>query len=319
MRIVFMGTPGFAAEVLRGLIESRHAVVGVVTRPDRPRGRGKHQAQSEVSSLAAEHGLPVVKPASRKDPGLIQSLQAWAPDVAVVAAFGMILNPDVLAVPARGCINVHASLLPKFRGAAPIQDAIIRGEAVTGVTTMLMDEGIDTGDMLLQASIPIGEELTAGELEEALAVAGRILLLETLDRLEDDNLTRTPQDGVLATYSPSLRPDAGYVHWNQTAAQIHNQIRGCTPRPGARCFAGGSPVKIWRALPCPESQPGAPGEVVDVDKTSLAVACAEGAVRLLEVQPAGRGRMSGGDYARGLRLKAGSGFRFDSISPMPDA
>lgn len=314
-----MGTPPFAGVVLDALLGSSHEVIGVVTQPDRPHGRGRKMEMSAVAQLAEAHGIEILKPVSRRDPEFLEGLRRWAPDVSVVAAFGLILSPEILAVPTKGSLNVHASLLPKFRGAAPIQDAIIKGERVTGVTTMLMDAGLDTGDILLQEEVLIAPDTTAGELEERLAEVGAGLLLKTLERLEAGTLLRRPQDGALAAYSPSLGPEAGYILWNDTAAEIHNRIRGCTPRPGARCFLRGAPVKIWRTR-MPEGQQAGkeaqPGDVISAGRESITVTCSGGtSIDLLEVQPPGKGRMSAGDMVRGLRDYGGERLRFDTLAP----
>ena len=317
MRAVFMGTPGFASTILDALLESRHPVVGVVTRPDRPSGRGRRPSPSPVAVAAAARGLPVVKPENASDPVFREALREWSPDVAAVAAFGLILRKDILEMPRRGCVNVHASLLPLYRGAAPIQQAIIDGCAETGITTMLMEEGLDSGPILLQERVPILPDETAGELERRLADVGARLLVQTLDELEAGTVNPVPQDDSRATWARSLGPEAGDVLFAESAAATHNRIRGCTPRPGARAYLAGAPVRIWRSALMPQSSPepnAAPGTILAVSGDGLAVACGDGCpIMLCEVQPAGRGRMSGAAFARGRRLKPGE--RFDNHPP----
>ena len=311
MRIVFMGTPPFAATVLQALLDSGQKLVGVITQPDRPRGRRRQMESTAVCILAGKRGLPILKPVNSKDPAFLETLQIWKPDLTVVAAFGLILSKAVLAVAPRGNINVHASLLPKFRGAAPVQDAIIKGESITGVTTMLMDTGLDTGDILLRREVAIDPDTTAGELEEALSIVGSELLMETLRQLEAGLVVPVPQDNALATYSPSMKPDAGYILWNENACNTHNRIRGCTPRPGARCFYRGQPVRIWRALRHDDEviKSCKPGQIVKAEQDAILTACSEGVcLALREVQPAGKSRMSGGDFARGAHLRPGAAF-----------
>ncbi len=316
MRVVFMGTPEFGATILGALLGSPHDIGGVVTRPDRPRGRGRRVEASPVAVLAASHSLPLIQPRSRGDELFLSQMKAWAPEATVVAAFGLILPQEILAVAPKGNINVHASLLPKYRGAAPVQDAIIKGESITGVTTMMMDEGLDTGDVLLRRETPIGAATTAGELEEQLACIGADLLLETLDALESGAVRPEPQDSAAATYSRALRPDDGDILWNQTAFETHNRIRGCTPRPGARLYFGGQPVRIWKATvdDCAQAQCAGltPGTVLEYSKSGLRVVCESQTVLLVcEVQPAGRQRMPAADWARGARIQ-GRESRFDT-------
>ncbi len=316
MRVVFMGTPEFGSTILNALLSSSHDVLGVVTRPDRPRGRGRRMESSPVAVLAASRSLPLIQPRSRSDGVFLSQMKAWAPEAAVVAAFGLLLPQEILAVAPKGNINVHASLLPKYRGAAPVQDAIIRGESITGVTTMMMDEGLDTGDVLLRRETPIGAAMTAGELEEQLARIGADLLLETLDGLESGMVRPEPQDSAAATYSMALRPNDGDILWNQTAFETHNRIRGCTPRPGARLYFGGQPVSIWKARVdgCAQAQCAglAPGTVLECSKSGLRVVCGSQTVlQVIEVQPAGRQRMPAADWARGAHMQ-GSQSRFDT-------
>lgn len=314
-----MGTPQFGATILSAILASHHQLAGVVTRPDRPHGRGRRMDVSIVAALAASHGLPVLKPLGKRDPAFLASMKSWSPEVTVVAAFGMILPPEVLAVAPRGNVNVHASLLPKYRGAAPVQNAIIKGESLTGCTTMLMDEGLDTGDILLQREVTITASMTAGELEDELATVGAELIVETLDAVEKGSATPVRQDSSQATYTSLLKSSDGDILWNQTALETHNMIRGCTPRPGARLFHQERPIRIWKAAvdDClqGECRGKQAGTVLDVAKGGVRVVCAQDTSLLLcEVQPPGRSRMHAADWARGARLLAGE-FSFERDRP----
>lgn len=247
MRIVFMGTPEFSVPSLNALLRSGHAVVGVVTQPDRPKGRGQELAASPIKQLALAHKIPILQPLKMKDPAFLESLSAWKPDLIAVTAFGRILPKVVLDLPPKGCINVHASLLPKYRGAGPIQWAIIKGERETGITTMLMDEGMDTGAMLLQERVSIEPDETAGTLSVKLAEIGGRLLITTLEHLEKGSLAPTAQDHGCATMAPLLKKEDGLLDWTQSAADLANRVRGLTPWPGAYTFAGEERWAIWRA------------------------------------------------------------------------
>ena len=283
---------------------ARHHVVAVVTQPDRPAGRGQALAESAVKRRATLASVPVLQPPRLRDPGWPERLAGYRADVAVVVAFGQILPKAVLDVPARGSINVHASLLPRYRGAAPIAWAIIRGERETGITTFQMDPGMDTGDMLLRESTPIGPEETAGELSARLADIGARLLLDTLARI--DSLPRIPQDAALATLAPRLRKEDGWLRLGGPARDLVNRIRGCNPWPGAALMTPAGRLLIWRAtaLPHPESAP--PGTLVARAGAGpgdrVAIATGEGVLLPIEVQPDNRKVVSWPDFLRGSRL-----------------
>lgn len=307
-----MGTPEFAASCLRALLESRHLVVGVVTQMDRPRGRGKKLAFSPVKELALKQGLPVLQPSNLKDPEFLSILQEWDPEAIVVAAFGRLLPPAVLSLPPYGCINVHASLLPRYRGAAPIQRAIMNGEKETGVTTMYMVEKLDAGDIILQQKVSIPPEMTAGELERELASLGAGLLVRTLDLIEVGQAPRIPQNEELATYAPPLTPEEEKINWAEEAVKIVNHIRGLSPLPGAYTLREGERLKIYRARVWDgekkdkEILQGRPGQITAIfPQEGFLVQAGEGEVLILEVQPPGKRVMSAAEYLRGYRLKAG--------------
>lgn len=303
--IVFMGTPDFAAETLRALLAAGLPVKAVVTQPDRPKGRGQETAPPPVKLLAAAHGLPVVQPEKIRTPEFEAWLRAQAPAYVVVVAYGRILPKNILAVPPGGCVNGHASLLPRWRGASPIQWAIVNGDAETGITTMLMDEGLDTGPMLLKRAIPIGPDEDAASLHDRLAKLGGELMRETLVGLAAGAVAPAPQPAAGATYAPILKKEDGALDWAQSAARIHDRVRGLTPWPGAYTHLRGQYLKVLRTSRDAASAGGAPGEIRAVEAGFADVATGEGAVRLLEVQPAGKKRMSAGDFFRGARLSPG--------------
>ncbi len=301
MNTIFIGTSEFAVPSLEALIASAHEVVAVVTQPDKPRGRSGKPQMPPVKEIALAHSIPVLQPERIRKPEAIAEIKAFGPVGAiVVAAYGQIIPKDLLDWPRYGCINVHGSILPKYRGAAPIQHAIIAGEKRTGVTTMLMDEGLDTGDILLQEAIDIGPNETYGELSERLAWLGAQLLIRTLNGLEDGKVAPIPQDEELATQARSLTRQDGAIDWSQSAEDIVNRIRGCTPKPGAFTRICESEVKVWRAVVAShEGKGGEPGEIISIDAEGIEVAAGTGSVRVLEVQPESRKRMSAADYARG--------------------
>ena len=300
MRVLFYGTPAFALPTLRALL-ARHRVVAVVTQPDRPAGRGQRAQAPPVKIAALEHGIPVLQPERLREPGWPERLATHAADVAVVVAFGQILPPAVLAVARQGSVNVHASLLPRYRGAAPVAWAIIRGERETGITTFQMDAGMDTGPVLLQRATPIGPDETAGDLAERLAALGAETLLETLDRLE--GLRPVPQDSRSATMAPRLRKEDGSLDWTESAVALAARIRGVNPWPGAVTVAPSGRLRIWRARPLPGR--GEPGVLTPVDG-QVAVGTGAGLLVPLEVQPENRRPMAWDAYLRGARLAPGA-------------
>ncbi len=305
MRIAFLGTPDFAVPPLRELVNAGYEVVGVFTQPDRPRDRGQKTQPSPVKETALALGLPVFAFERIRRAEGVAALTALAPDLMVTAAFGQILSQKVLDIPRIGCVNVHGSLLPQYRGPAPIQWAVIRGEAETGITTMMTDAGIDTGDILLQRATPIGPEETAGELFDRMAALGAETLLETLRQLEAGTLPRRPQNHDEATHFPMLTRETGRVDWTQPAAQVHNLVRGVNPWPGAWTLCDGQTMKLWRTRPA-EGE-GSPGTVLRADgRQGLLVACGQGAVEVLELQMPGGRRMASADYLRGRRIQEGT-------------
>ena len=309
MRVLFYGTPEFALATLEALL-AHHEVVTVVTQPDRPAGRGQKTGAPPVKRRAEEAGVPVLQPARLRDPGWPERLAACRPDVAVVVAFGQILTRAVLDVPARGSINVHASLLPRYRGAAPIAWAIARGESVTGVTTFQMDPGMDTGPMLLRESTPIGPDETAGELAARLSEIGARVLLRTLGEL--DALTPMAQDDAAATMAPRLRKEDGWLRWSESARSLADRVRAMNPWPGAATMTPAGRVIVWRATAEPGSDAVAvPGTLVLGVDGAVAVATGDGRLRPILVQPESRRAVAWADFLRGARL--GPGARFTEI------
>ncbi len=297
MRIVFMGTPEFAVPCLQAVIDAGHEICGVFTQPDKPKGRGYALAPPPVKELACRYGLEVFQPETLKDGAALSILQEKSPDAVVVVAYGKILPKAILEAPPLGCVNVHASLLPKYRGAAPIQWAVLNGEETTGVTTMQMDEGLDTGDMLLTAETAIDPEETSGQLHDRLAVLGAQTLIRTMEGLETGSLHPTPQDDALSCYAPMLRKADSPVDWNRTAQQAHNWVRGMSPWPGASTRYHGKTLKIHASRVCGECL-GPAGELVEKDGR-IFVCCGEGALELLTVQYEGGKRMPARDFFRG--------------------
>jgi len=305
MRIVFMGTPEFAVPSLQALLDSADEVVGVISQPDRPKGRGHELAPPPVKILAQQTGIPMLQPLKIRTPDFLEALAAWKPDLIAVTAYGRILHAPILNLPPMGCINVHGSLLPKYRGAAPVQWAVINGETETGITTMLMDEGMDTGAMLLQESIPILPDDTAGTLAPRLASLGGRLLVETISRLKAGTITPLVQDHARATLAPLLKKENGVIDWTTDARSIANRIRGLSPWPGAYTFYGQERWNIWKAVAAHTPSQGQPGTVLAVTKQSLTVSTGGGALEILEIQAANSKRMSIAQFLAGHRLHPG--------------
>src|SRR5438105_3610743 len=314
MRLVFMGTPESAVPTLRRCVEDGHEVLAVWTQPDRPAGRGNRLKTPPVKEFALSRGLNVLQPAKIKTEEALSLFTAREFDVAVVVAYGRILPPSFLRAPRRGSINVHFSLLPKYRGAAPVNWAIVRGERVSGVTTMLIDEGLDTGPVLLQRPTPIGEDETAPQLLERLSHAGAGLLGETLARL--DTIEPRPQRDEEATLAPMLRREDGLIDWSLEASDIERRVRGFQPWPNAHTLHGGRRLVVWRAAPARteagdenSSRSKQPGEVIEARGDNLAVACGDATVlRIQELQLEGKQRVSARDFINGTRLRAGERF-----------
>ena len=301
MRVVFAGTPPFALQALAALHQAGHDIALVLTQPDRPSGRGLKLAPSALGRWAGEHGLRVAKPASLKPAAAIESISAASPDVMVVAAYGLMLPASVLSIPPKGCLNIHASLLPRWRGAAPIQRALLAGDRETGITIMRMDAGLDTGAVLLEKRLAIGEEETAGTLTDTLAALGASAILEALPGL--DALAPRPQDAARATYAPKIAKSEARIDWSRSSAVIDRQVRAFNPTPGAETTLQGHPLKIWRARGFDGG--GMPGRVLFSRNNRLVVGCGEGALELLEIQRSGGRRLAAADFLRGVPLAEG--------------
>jgi len=304
IRTVFMGTPEFALATFQGLIDAGCNLVGVYTQPDRPSGRGNKLTPPPVKLLAGQHGIPVFQPQKLRLPEVVEQLRALKPELIVVVAYGQILPKSVLEIPRYGCINVHASLLPAYRGAAPINQAIVDGCAETGVTTMYMDVGLDTGDMLVKRSTPIGPEETAGQLHDRLALLGREAMEETLRRLCAGTLERIPQDDSLSCYAPMMKKEDGRIDWSRPARAIHDQVRGLDPWPAAYTGLDGEVLKL--AATRPQSETGEPGTVLASSADGVLVACGEGSLLIGALQLPGKRRLPAAEFLRGRPLPAGT-------------
>lgn len=303
MRVIFMGTPAFALSSLDALRARGEQIVAVVTQPDRPQGRGQRLAAPPVKVAALAAGIAVQQPEKVRRPEFLEWCRSMEPDLIIVVAFGQILPKTLLDIPRLGCINVHASLLPKYRGAAPIAWAIIRGETETGITTMQMDPGMDTGPMLLQRATPIHADDTAGTLGERLALLGARTLDETLDLLTAGRLTAAPQDSSLATLAPMLKKDDGRIDWQRPAAAIHALVRGLNPWPGAWTMHGGEPWRIWKASVDPGI--GEPGVVLRADPSGITIGTGDGRLVITELQTPGKRRLLVRDYVAGHTITSG--------------
>lgn len=309
MRIVFMGSGAFAIPSLEALLGAGHEVAAVVTQPDKEKGRGREMAPPPVKPVALARGLTVLQPRRIKLPEAQEELRRLAPELQVVVAYGQILPRTVLDIPTRGTVNVHASLLPRYRGAAPVQWAIVRGESETGVTTMLLDEGLDTGPTLLARKTPITDDDTSPVLEARLAQLGAQILIETIDGMVAGTVPPVPQDHTRATLAPIIEKEQGRIDWTQTARAIDCQIRGFHPWPGTTTALDGRPLKIIRARPATDTGSDAPGTLVAADRDGLVVACGDGTrLRVLEVQPESRKAMPAAAFAAGARLQPGTRF-----------
>ncbi|MBI2891913.1 MAG: methionyl-tRNA formyltransferase [Deltaproteobacteria bacterium] len=304
LRVVFFGTPEIAVPTLARLVEIAD-VKAVVAQPDRPKGRGQKLAAPPTKVLASLTGIPVLQPLKMKDPELWARLAAFDADLFVVVAYGRILPPQILSIPGLGCVNVHASLLPRYRGAAPIQWAILRGEKETGVTLMLMDEGLDTGPMLARRSTPIGPDETSGELGVRLGLLGAQLVADSLPDIEHGRARPEPQDSSLATMAPLLEKAQGRIRFEDTAQRIHDHVRALNPWPGAFTTLDDRTLKVHRTRPAPGTPADLPGRVVAAGGDGIWVACTDGAIVLREVQLEGKKRMSAAEFASGARLKQG--------------
>jgi methionyl-tRNA formyltransferase len=308
LRVVFFGTPEFAVPTLEALLASRHPVVGVVTQPDRPRGRGHQTSASPVKTAALKASLPILQPARLKDESFLASLAAWRPDLGVVAAYGRILTDALLALPPRGMVNVHASLLPRYRGAAPVHRAVMAGDTETGVTIMRVVQALDAGPILASVTRPIGVDETSVDVERNLASVGASLLVTTLDALADGSVPETPQDDAAATYAARITREDGLIDWTRTAVELHNQVRGLYPWPHAYTYLDGRRLIVLRTRPVHHAPGAAPGTVVDAHGDSLVVATGQDKLALLSLQPEGRRAMGPRDFLAGHALAPGAAF-----------
>lgn len=315
MRVVFMGTPDFAVDTLKAIIAAGHEVPLVVTQPDKQKGRGKVIQFTPVKEVAVEHDIPVLQPVRLSEEGVFEQLEATNPDVIVVVAYGQILKENVLNLPKYGCINVHASLLPKYRGAAPIQWVVIDGEKESGVTTMYMAKGLDTGDMIDKVVVPLEEKETGGSLHDKLAVAGANLLVETLEKLENGTAVRTPQNDEESCYAKMLDKALGNIDWNKSAVEIERLIRGLNPWPSAYTFVKGKTLKLWSvtileesALPDGADSSVAAGTVAYVDKKHFIMKTGDGYLQVDELQLEGKKRMETDAFLRGYQMEVGTQF-----------
>ena len=302
MKIVFMGTPDFALATLESLVKGGHEVIAAVTQPDKPKGRGKAVQLTPVKEKALEYEIPVYQPVKARDPEFIALLKEMNPDVIVVVAFGQLLPKAILDIPKYGCVNVHASLLPKYRGAAPIQWAVIDGEEVSGVTTMLMDEGLDTGDMLEKAEIVLDKKETGGSLFDRLSALGGELILSTLEKMENGTITRTPQGEATTSYAKMLQKSMGEIDWSMEAVKIERLIRGLNPWPSAYTSLKGKTVKIWSADVVAGEVSGNPGRVT-ATKDKLLVECGKDFLSITELQLEGKKRMETAAFLRGFTVE----------------
>ena len=310
LRVVYMGTPEFAVPCLNMLIEEKYDLAAVVTQPDRPKGRGQKIAFSPVKETALGNGISILQPEKIKEPSFIEQITALKPDIIVVVAFGQFLPKILLDLPPLGCVNVHASLLPQYRGAAPIHWSVINGEAATGVTTMYMDIGMDTGDMILKESVSIGPEDTTGQIHDRLSQVGAKLLSETLMLIAAGQAPRTPQDHANASYAPLLKREHEQVNWHDSAHDIHNLIRGLNPWPGAFSSHDDKMFKIWHSrIVAHEGSVAPSGTVIAVDGFEIQVATGRGIIALSEVQPASKRKMKAGEFARGYGIRVNDTIR----------
>lgn len=303
MRIIFMGTPDFSVGTLEALIEAGHEIALVVTQPDKPKGRGGKMQYTPVKEVAVEHGIPVYQPRRIREPECIEELRKYNADIMVVIAFGQILPKEILEMTPYGCINVHASLLPKYRGAAPIQWAVINGEKVSGVTTMQMNEGLDTGDMILKTEVVLDEKETGGSLHDKLAAAGAKLCVETLKALEEKTATWEAQGESTTEYAKMLDKKMGDIDWNQSAVSIERLIRGLNPWPSAYTDWNGKVMKIWEAEVVEKQTEEVPGTIVDVEKGGFLVQTGVNCLKVTALQIPGKKRMDAGAFLRGYQIE----------------
>lgn len=299
MRIVFMGTPEFAVASFNSLIEAGHHIIGVVTQPDRPKGRKQILTEPPIKVLAKEHGIEIFQPERIRNKEAIAHVLKWEPELIVTAAFGQIIPVELLEAPKYKAINVHASLLPKYRGAAPMHQSIIQGETETGITIMYMVKELDAGDILTQVKVPIEEDDTVGTLHDKLSIAGAKLLVETVELIEQGKIKPIKQDDSLATFAKTLKREDELIDWNKSSKDIYNQIRGLNPWPGAFTYFSNDVLKVWWSKPVAYKHDKEPGTILAADKEQLLVATNDGAISLLEVQPAGKRKMGIKSFLQG--------------------
>ena len=306
MKIVFMGTPDFAVGALEALVEAGHEVVAVVTQPDKPKGRGKEMQQTPVKACALKHNIEVFQPVKIKTPEAVEVLKGYGADLFVVAAFGQILSKEILDMPKFGCVNIHASLLPKYRGAAPIQWAILDGEKETGVTIMQMNEGLDTGDMLTKVIVPIEDTDTGESLFEKLAEAGAKLLIETIPQIEAGTLHPEAQDDSLSTYAKMIKKEMGLIDWKKEAVVLERLVRGMNSWPSAYTHFNGKTLKVWEAGVELKEAKAEPGTVVEVTKNSIKVRTGQDLLVLKQIQLEGKKRMDVASFLLGYKVEVGT-------------
>jgi len=306
MKIVYMGTPDFAVPPLAALVQNGYEVTAVVTQPDKPKGRGKTLLPTPVKEEAMKHDIPVYQPLKVREPEFVETLKKLEPDMIIVAAFGQIIPKAILEMPHFGCVNVHASLLPKYRGAAPIQWAVLNGDQVTGVTTMRMDEGLDTGDMIMKQEVIVDENETGGSLFDKLSEVGAKLCVKTMEAIENGTAVYTPQDDALATHTGKIQKEMGSIDWSKDAEVIERLVRGLNPWPSAYTRIDDKNLKIWRAKVISHEVKAAPGCILKVTKDELEVQTGNGVLALLEVQLEGKKRMTTDAFLRGYHVTEGS-------------
>ncbi|MFR3568478.1 MAG: methionyl-tRNA formyltransferase [Paraclostridium sordellii] len=305
MKIVFMGTPEFAVPCLQKIIDEGHEVLAVVTQPDKPKGRGKKLAMPPVKELALKYNIDVYQPVKAREDSFVEKLKEINPELIVVVAFGQILPKSILDIPRFGCVNVHASLLPKYRGAAPLNWVIINGEEKTGVTTMYMDVGLDTGDMILKSEIPLDDEITAGELHDKMMVQGAEVLKDTIDLISKGEAPREKQNDEETCYSPIMDKSLGNIDWSKSATDIHNLIRGVNPWPSAYTTYDKQTMKIWKTKVLDKLSEKTPGTILSVDKNGIEVSTGDKVLQISEIQMSGKKRMIVSEYIKGNDISTG--------------
>lgn len=305
MKIVFMGTPEFAVPCLQKIIDEGHEVLAVVTQPDKPKGRGKKLAMPPVKELASKYEIDVYQPVKAREESFVEKLKEINPELIVVVAFGQILPKSILDIPKFGCVNVHASLLPKYRGAAPLNWVIINGEEKTGVTTMYMDVGLDTGDMILKSEIPLDDEITAGELHDKMMVQGAEVLKDTIDLISKGEAPREKQNDEETCYSPIMDKSLGNIDWSKSATDIHNLIRGVNPWPSAYTTYDKQTMKIWKTKVLDKLSEKTPGTILSVDKNGIEVSTGDKVLQISEIQMSGKKRMIVSEYIKGNDISTG--------------